>query len=317
MKTAELGGPMKKIAVLANNSSGNGLASTHALSARSELWGRKCDFFSPPSVRELQKLCHHITSVEYEALIVIGGDGTLNQVIRNIPEEPHSVPIYPFPGGTANDLANELGLKADWNQVQTLIDQKKHHLIDLIEVNSFRFATVGGIGVGPIFTERFNRWRSESPLFRNLAQAFHTQIYSILAVNTILSRRDYIHHLHIRGSGFDEKLKTPAVFFCNQANIGGNIKVAPPIDNTDKRFNVLVLTSCSRANLLKSMAQARLGKLPTDSLVFSTDSLSITDLDHRQISTFGDGEPLARDSHLEFKILPKSLRVYSKKNQVH
>jgi diacylglycerol kinase (ATP) len=305
---------MKKVAIISNASSGKRLASQFTFGARSQLWGRKCEFHFPTTIEELHKTVSTMTTDNYEALVVIGGDGTINQVIRAIQNQPHPVPIYPFPAGTANDLANELGLRADWNQVQTLIDEKQHYSIDLIEVNKMRFATVGGIGVGPIFTEKFNRWRKESPIFRTIAEVFHSQIYALLAVNTIITRRDYVQHLHIRGSGFDEKMKTPAVFLCNQASIGGNIKVAPPIDNTDRRFNVLIIRNSGQVELLKAMAEAKMGKIPSNAFVFSTDHLLIQDLNFRSIPAFGDGEPLTSHPELEFKILPKSLRVYGTKN---
>jgi diacylglycerol kinase (ATP) len=301
---------MKKIAVIVNHAAGRKSGFHHALAAKSKLWGRGCDFFSPTSLQDLQKIYLDLSPSEYEALVVIGGDGTMNQVIRSIPESPNSIPVYPFPAGTANDLANELGLRSDWHQVQTLVDEKRHGLIDLIQVNESRFATVGGIGVGPIFTRQFNHWRKRSELFGKIAQNFHSQIYTMLATQTIIFGSGYTHYLHICGSSFDEKIKTPAVFFCNQTNIGGNIKVAPPIDNTDQRFNVLVITSCNRINILKAMAEAKLGKIPDSAIVFSTDHLFIRDLNNREISTFGDGEPLVSDSTLEFRILPKSLRVY-------
>src|SRR5687768_605541 len=102
---------MRKIAVLANRSSGKESAVVHTLSARSELWGRSCQFFFPTSIGEMGETCRQITPEEYEAMVVIGGDGTLNQVIRSLPTRPNRVPIYPFPGGTANDLAKELGLR--------------------------------------------------------------------------------------------------------------------------------------------------------------------------------------------------------------
>lgn len=301
---------MKKIAVLANKSSGQEAAVAHTLAARSELWGWNCDFYFPSSVAELKSICATLSPDLYEALIVIGGDGTLNQVIRSLPSKPNSVPIYPFPGGTANDLAKELGLKANWNQVQTLVDRKRHDLIDLIEVNGIPFATVGGIGIGSILTEELNRRRCQSTFFKTLAKVLQVQVYTLLSAKTILFRRDYIHHLHVSAPGFDERIKTPALFICNQTHLAGSIKVAPSLNNTDQRFNVLIVTTSLRTRLLTSMSQLKSGKLPHNFFVFSTDHLKLSDLNNRKISVFGDGESLLESSQLEIKILPKSLRVF-------
>ncbi len=301
---------MKKIAILANRSSGQELAVAHTFTARSILWGWECDYFFPKSSAELQVICRNLSPDQYEAVIVIGGDGTCNQVIRSLEGRLNSIPIYPFPGGTANDLSNELGLKADWNQVQELLDRRHYDLIDLIEANGFPFATVGGVGIGSILTEEFNRRRRHSMIFRDLSKFLHFQIYTLLSAKTILLSRDYIHRLHIKAAGFDEKIKTPALFICNQNHLGGTLKVAPLLDNTDQRFNVLIVTTSSRSGLLRAMSQLQKGFIPESFFVFSTDQLTLIDLDHKKIRIFGDGEPLHENSKLVIKVLPKMLRVY-------
>jgi diacylglycerol kinase (ATP) len=303
---------MKKIAIIANRSSGKQTAVSHTLLARAKLWGRPLVFHFPKSVQELGEICLQITPEHYEALVIIGGDGTLNQVIRSLSSKPNLVPIYPFPGGTANDLAKELGIEANWDQLQTLLDQRQFDLIDLIEVNGVPFSTVGGIGIGSILTEEFNRRRSGSLAFGFLSNLLNSHIYTFLSAKTILLRRDYIHHLHVKGSGFNERIRTPAVFICNQDHLGGDLKVAPSLDNTDKKFNVLIVTTSKRGSLLTSMAQLKRGKLPPNFFVFSTDELVMTDLDGKKIRVFGDGEPLLESTQLKIRILPKSLKVFRK-----
>ena len=304
---------MKRLAIVANRSAGQGAAMKQTLAARANLWGRPCDYFFPSSVGELKSICGGIDPERYEGLLVIGGDGTFNQVIRSFRSLPNLVPLYPFPGGTANDLTRELGIYPDWDQVQTLLDLKKTDYLDLIDVNGVPFVTVGGIGIGATLTSDFNCRRQHSSTVRALTHYLHSQIYTLLSAKTILLQRDYIHHLRIRAPSFDECIKTPAVFLCNQTHLGGSLQVAPTIDNNDKRFNVLIVTTCMKARLLNSMAQLRSGKLPSDFLVFSTDSLSIQDLDGRPARAFGDGETLVEANELEFKIKPGQLLAFRDK----
>jgi len=47
-----------------------------------------------------------------EAVLAIGGDGTLNEVVNGMLDAGVSVPILPVPAGTANVVAAELGLPA-------------------------------------------------------------------------------------------------------------------------------------------------------------------------------------------------------------
>lgn len=281
------------------------------LAARATLWGRPAEFLFPDSVSEMQGLVAKIVSgKEHEAVVIVGGDGTMNQALRALKLKTNPVPLYVFPGGTANDLAKELRIKPDWAQVQALVDRHHTWMMDLIEVNGVPFSTVAGVGVGAALTAEFNSRRNSSFAFQTLARLAHSQIYTLLTAKTILTSRDYIHHLHIRSSSFDEKLRTPAVFVCNQSKLGGDISVAPDIANNDNRFNVLVVTTRSRTRLLASMAELKSGKLSDDFVVFSTDRLTLTDLDGRKITAFGDGETLAESSRLDFRIIPKVLKIF-------
>ena len=300
----------RRIAIIANGRAGDGNAIKKTLSARTNLWGRDCDYFFPTSLSELRTTCFQITPTHYDALVVIGGDGTVNQVIRNLHAHPNPVPLYPFAGGTANDLARELSLNPDWNQVQTLVDQKRIDWIDLVEVNGVPFATVAGLGIGSTLAHEFNTFRDRSVLFREASRLFRAQIYTLLSANFILFRTNYTHHLNIQAPGFQERLKTPAVFICNQTYFGGDLKVAPRIDNNDRRFNVLIVNTSSKYRLLKSMMQLKQGHLPPNFYIFSTDQLTITDLDEKPISAFGDGETLISSPRLEIRLSPKKLAVF-------
>ena len=300
----------KKTAILANGHAGNGRGIAETFRARSHLWGRKTDFFFPSDLLQLRQICTSLHPEEYQALVVVGGDGTVNQVIRCLNDLSSPIPLYVFPGGTANDLARELGLKADWTQVQNLIDQNQVTPIDLVEINGVPFATVAGIGIGALLATEFNERRKNSFVIQKLSQVMRSQVYSILGARLVLFGRNYIHHLHIKSPEFNEKLKTPAVFLCNQSYLAGNLKVAPQIDNSDRRFNVLIVNSCSKTRLLKAMLDVKKGVLPKDFYIFSTDRLSITDLNHRKMIAFGDGEKLTEAPHLDIRLSPNRLPVF-------
>ena len=307
---------MKKIAILANPAAGKSDALGHAFRARSELWGRVCEYIFPSSIQELQSLYPQLSPELYEAVILIGGDGTLNQFIRkhcssiSRSKLNQKIPILVFPGGTANDLSKELGIKSDWNQVQALLDHKRHSHMDLIEVNGIPFATVGGVGLGSVLTTEFNAKRYQSLIFKGLSRILQSQIYSLLSAKMVLLGSDYIHHLQVRTTGFDEKLKTPAIFLCNQSHLGGGLRVAPDNDNSDRRFNVLIVPSYSRVKLLKALLKLKSGVLPSDFLVFSTDELTIQSLNSEELKVFGDGEYLTQSRQLHFRVQAQALPIY-------
>ena len=300
---------MRKVAIVCNKSAGRGVVQSGVLSARSILWGRKQEFFFPRSREDLQDLCFKLAGMNYEAVILMGGDGTINHAVRKL-TKTNKVPLYVFPSGTANDLAKELNLRADWNQVQGLLDESQTDRIDLIEVNGIPFTTVAGIGIGGQLTSEFNQHRNDSQVLKVLRRGLGKHVYTLMGMKTILQNQNYLHHVRIRCVGMDERFRTPAIFICNQSKVAGTLTVAPKISNNDNRFNVLIVTSTTRAKLLTGLAMMRAGLMSDDFIVFSSDHLFIQDLDGRDLMVFGDGETLLNANKLNFKIISKRLKVF-------
>jgi diacylglycerol kinase family enzyme len=303
---------MKRVAILSNPNCGKGLGPRAIQQARRTLWGWPLEILTPSSLSELHETLSRLSPKEYEALIVVGGDGTFNQALKvmRLTSERH-IPLYPFPAGTANDLATELKLRADWDQVQTLLDERQIEKIDCITVNDAPFSTIAGIGAGSQLTSEFNSRRSTSPIFKLLNHHLHDHIYSILSAKTLLFSNDYFHRLHIRGEGFDEKLKTPVVFICNQPRLGAKLTVAPDAQNNDGRFHVMIVPRIRKHRLITGLIALQRGYVPQDFLLFSTDRLIVRDLDGRDIPVFGDGETLVSAPELRFATHAFSLPVYS------
>lgn len=318
---------MKKVAIIANPYSGLKQALPSILmTARSELWGRSVETYFPQSGYEMTSMIKRIEKEEalsksnaYEGIVLVGGDGTIHQALRSYDSGfPNRVPLYCFPGGTANDLSRELGLRKDWTQVQRLLDKDCVDLIDLIEVNGVAFATVAGIGIGASLTRRLNENRTSTKefsfqrTFQNFLRArFKDQFYTFLSIQTILFEPQLIHRVQIKSSVFSETLETSAVFICNQKTLGSKIQVAPSADNNDSRFNVLVVNTKSRIGLFMALAKFMQGSISKDFAVFSSDAVIISSLEGRSLAVFGDGEIITQDTTLCFKVLPKALRVYN------
>lgn len=303
----------KKLALIANRNAGKGRVFEVLRDASRLLWGWPTEIFWPASIEELRETSRRLDPAEYEAAIVLGGDGTMNQFLRGMVET--AVPLCVFPIGTANDLAGELGVRADWNLIQRLVDTRSVSKVDLLQVNGVPFLTVAGIGIGSILTREFNEKRAASVVFRESMKHLQSQVYTALAAKTILFRRDFSHRVHIQSNVFDEKLNVAAVFVCNQDRLAGNLRVALKSDNRDEMFSVLVIPQTHPVRLVSTLLKIKLGTLsPKDCILFATHHLKIKELKGRALTVFGDGETLVEDSSLEFKLLPRSLPLYSAKS---
>jgi diacylglycerol kinase (ATP) len=302
---------MKEICIIINPRSGSRNQPQLLRAAHRHLWGRPVRILAPQDLAALQDLATSLDESRTEAVVVMGGDGTIHQFIRSLPAFPNRIPMIPFPAGTANDLATEIGILPDWSQIQTLLDTRSIDEVDLVTVNGIPFATTAGVGLGSRLTERFNRARNSSGLVHLAHRIMGDHIYPALAAQTILTSTNLVRRIRVRTSNFDEKLTSVAVFVCNQASLGGDLTVAPGTNNKDSRFNVLVVPDANRVKLLSQMIEMTRGSVPSEFFSFSAEHLELQDLSGKPLSVFGDGETLLEAAKLDFRIQPKALRVYA------
>lgn len=95
----------------------------------------------PGDARILAQQC---CGVGCRALVVVGGDGTVNEVVRGM--QGDGVPILAVPGGTENILAKYLGMVKETGWLCEVVRGGREVRFDIAEMNGRRFLLVAGIG---------------------------------------------------------------------------------------------------------------------------------------------------------------------------
>ena len=80
-----------------------------------------------------------------DLIVACGGDGTVNEVVAGMAGS--RVPLMVIPAGTANVLAQEIGLPLDWVEAAGLLRTGRIRRIALGRVGSRPFVLMAGIGV--------------------------------------------------------------------------------------------------------------------------------------------------------------------------
>ncbi len=79
-----------------------------------------------------------------DCLVVVGGDGTLNEVVNGL---TNRVPLAFIPAGTANVFAKETGIPIDVSQAVGVVLRGEKKLIDVGLVNQRKFLLMAGVGI--------------------------------------------------------------------------------------------------------------------------------------------------------------------------
>ena len=299
---------MKKLVFIVNRQAGNGRALEVIRGARRPLWGWPLEIRYSRNPVETRRICEALRPEETEGVFLIGGDGTVMQALPSL--AGRDLPLGILPGGTANDLAEELGMAVGWDAVQRMVDLRLTQRIDLVTVNGSYFTTVGGMGIGSVITHEYNERRARSPWVRPLARLMRSELYSVLSAKCILFGEDSSHLLRITADDYEGTLRSAALFVCNQGSLGGDMLVAPDACNNDGFFDVLVCPGHSRNELIDTLFRLKMSRDPRDAVRFRTRRLLLEDIDGRPVRIFGDGEIVAEASRVEFRIAPGALTVY-------
>lgn len=123
----------QKILILHNKSSGHSRLSFEAYLHELDTWNVSVetrvigsDFDIPPLLHDI----HH-----FDRIVVAGGDGTVSAVAGILRRT--GKPIFVYPGGTANILAQNLGLSGNAKDLARVTVQGEPRLVDLGELEFF------------------------------------------------------------------------------------------------------------------------------------------------------------------------------------
>jgi YegS/Rv2252/BmrU family lipid kinase len=121
--------------------------------------------------------CARDAKDQFDRIAVVGGDGTLNEVVNGL-ADPTGVPIAYLACGTGNMLGHELDLPRSVEAVADLVEGESIRRIDLGRVGQHRFLGNVGIGFDALVTEDLRRTRAGTlgypgfalPILRALAR---------------------------------------------------------------------------------------------------------------------------------------------------
>lgn len=85
----------------------------------------------------------------YEAVVVVGGDGTVNEGISGIADANTNIKFGFIPLGTANDLGRALGISLNPREAAKDLTNFKTRKIDIAKINNQYFCNVAAIGAIP------------------------------------------------------------------------------------------------------------------------------------------------------------------------
>lgn len=242
-----------------------------------------------------QPLTNLIKNIRPDCVIAVGGDGTVKMVAEQLVNE--DIPMAILPTGSANGMATELCIPADWEQVMALITgQHPSQIIniDLIQINGKDICIhLGDVGLNALLVKNFEQRGIRGKLGYALS-SFKT-LWQNKRLEVKIANKDMhlVRHAHM-------------IVLANARMYGTGACINPDGNLTDGLFEVVILKRLSIAELLKMLFRHRpFDPTKTEILQASQVTIITRKRAHFQV----DGEYLGKTKEVSASILPQALKV--------
>ena len=247
---------------------------------------------SPPVTLDslISPYLHRVTD-----FVVVGGDGTLNQVVNAIYPTDKSLSL--LCAGTGNDFSKSVSIgKTLSAQLQTAVGEKLLR-VDLGDCNGRKF--VNGVGVGfdgQIVKDMLTR--------KGLLQGHAAYYYHVLRILASYQARNF--SLSIDGDDINSKLILLTIG--NGTTFGGGFKLTPHASLTDGYLEACQIKSISPLNRFIHIPKLSQGSHHTLKEVSLQKVREITINENANLEAHIDGEYLGKPP-FTIRVLPKALNI--------
>lgn len=239
---------------------------------------------------ELIKNIHN----EDAKLIIIGGDGTLNESINALKEVNSTQPIAYFPSGTGNDFCREIGITTDAkNFIDDLIELNIPTELEIIKYEnlnnkSIHYA-VNSVGFGiDALVIYLSSISSSKSFFKKIGLGKLTYLSYIFGA--LKKHKNYnISLSDINGNNYEFK-DSMLTLITNHPYFGGGIKIDPLSKSNNGELGVVVTENIRMIDFIKIITRVlskgdhfekyeKIKRLSTKKITLSTDTLQYMQAD--------------------------------------
>jgi YegS/Rv2252/BmrU family lipid kinase len=236
----------------------------------------------------------HELSGEADVLIVVGGDGTIHEVVNGL-VDPKKTSLAIIPAGTGNDFCRAAEIK-DVDKVMDGLLHGEAKETDYIEAEGRRSLNAGGMGIDVDVLERAAKGRMKGKL---------KYLFSLIA--SIMSFRGYQVRVHVNGEIHNEKAFIVAI--CNGSDIGGGIHICPGAVIDDGKMELVIVRYTNFIGTIKAFIRLMKGEMLESPQTLHYYCEEVALLPDRPRTAQLDGELYEDNSVFRAKI-EKGLKIY-------
>ena len=241
---------------------------------------------------------------EYDYIVSVGGDGTLNEVTNGLIISGSNIPLAIISAGTVNDFATYMKLPQTAEEFCRLIEEFQTKKVDIGKVNNEYFINV--LAAGMLTDIAYKVPKDKKAVLGKMA-------YYLEGVKEFPKQLTQNMTLSFHSKEFNDTLDIMLFLVTNSKSVGGFADAAPLASVSDGYLDVLILKKMDllfeAPDLIIKWFQGDHPKHPAIEY-FQTKELSVLSTEKTaEIAIDYDGEILEEGLPIDISIVPEALNL--------
>lgn len=289
---------MKKAMLIINPTSGG----EKALDYKEKLENKAKEYFEYIETKITEKakdataFAEEASKENYEAVIVFGGDGTVNEVISGIAEKNYIPKLGIIPGGTGNLITKLLEISQDIDEAIDQLDFNKTNAIDIGKANKSYFGYIFSVGSLP---EAIHNVEIEDKT------KYGVLAYAINTIKSVIKDEVFNIKIETENGSYEGEASQVLVLL---SNYYADKKIFE--ENKDGYANILILKNASIISKLSLIPDLLKGDIVENDNIEYIKAKDITISSDTKLESDIDGDQ-SDDLPVKITVLGNHIEIYS------
>ena len=289
---------MKKAMLIINPTSGG----EKALDYKEKLENKAKEYFEyietkiTEKVKDATAFAEEASKGNYEAVIVFGGDGTVNEVISGIAEKDYIPKLGIIPGGTGNLITKLLEISQDIDEAIDQLDFNKTNSIDIGKANKSYFGYIFSVGSLP---EAIHNVEIEDKT------KYGVLAYAINTIKSVIKDEVFNIKIETENGSYEGEASQVLVLL---SNYYADKKIFE--ENKDGYANILILKNASIISKLSLIPDLLKGDIVENDNIEYIKAKDITISSDTKLESDIDGDQ-SDDLPVKITVLGNHIEIYS------
>ena len=244
------------------------------------------------------ELSHQFSRMGFDAVVAVGGDGTVNEVACGLRDTQTALGIIPM--GSGNGFARHLNIPIRPFKAIEMINHSEPISVDYGTANGRMFVSTCGTGFDALVADNFAG---------SSKRGFMTYVQNVLKEAFTYQPQTY----HLVGDGLDVTHKAFLITFANANQWGNDALIAPKASVQDGKMDIMLMSSHAILGSASLALRLFTGSIDDSHFMDTLRAREVTLVRESAAPFHIDGDPVEIEKDIHIKIIEDGLRVLVEK----